>query len=125
MQHTYNGIVYRGILPLTLNTFKVLKMSNDSTRVFAMLQNEDALEFWMLEPTNLHEAVGELIRFYMTAEPWACFDSIMFFVAAFEHYGAAMLKELLQKLVSEGKLEINTKTGHLKVVAPIIVNDTK
>lgn len=105
MKTTYNGITYNGFLELTINTHKVLRQSNDSTRVLAFVQNEDVLETYMLDPLNLSEAVTELVRFFMTEEPWASWQQMSFFVAAREHFCEITLENHIKALVNEGKLQ--------------------
>ena len=113
MQHKYNGQVYNGFMELSLATLRVLKMSDDATRIICFVQNEDMIDMWLIEPHDPSVGVEELIKFYIEEEPWATFDDMSFYTAARDHGCDIIHKDLIQKLVNEGKLKKNEKTGHL------------
>lgn len=65
---------YEGIMQLWVNSFNAIRISPatpmPSPRLMAMIQNEDSLDYWLIDSVYPVEALAELGRFYNEQEPW-------------------------------------------------------
>ena len=73
-EYEYNGIKYKGIMPLDVNSLALLPEcaaeAEGPEPWLAMVQNECDVDYWLLDPSEVVGHTAELRRYYEEEYPW-------------------------------------------------------